>query len=33
MAASIRWESNLDMALSMAKVQEKHVFVDFHNPG
>ncbi len=33
MAANILWESDLDLALSMAKVQEKHVLLDFSNPG
>ncbi len=33
MAANIRWESDWDLALSMAKVQEKHVLLDFSNPG
>jgi len=29
----ISWESNLEMALAMARVQEKHVLLDFFNPG
>ena len=33
MKKSIRWESDLDLALSMARVQEKSVMVDFFNPG
>jgi hypothetical protein len=33
MRDSIRWESDLDMAVSMARVREKHVMVDFFNPG
>jgi hypothetical protein len=33
MLKPIRWESNWDMALSMARVQEKHVLLDFFNPG
>jgi hypothetical protein len=33
MNKSIQWESDLDLALSMARVQEKSVMLDFHNPG
>jgi hypothetical protein len=33
MYQSIQWESDWDMALSMARVQQKHVLVDFFNPG
>jgi hypothetical protein len=33
MTSGIKWESDLDMALAMARVQEKHVFLDFFNPG
>jgi hypothetical protein len=33
MIDAIRWESDLNMALSMARVQEKHVMLDFFNPG
>lgn len=33
MVDAIRWESDLNMALSMARVQEKHVLLDFFNPG
>jgi hypothetical protein len=33
MNKSIKWESDLDMALAMARVQEKHVLLDFFNPG
>ena len=33
MVKGIRWESNLDLALSMARVQEKQVFLEFFNPG
>jgi hypothetical protein len=33
MAANIKWESDWDMALAMARVQEKHVLLDFSNPG
>jgi hypothetical protein len=33
MSNSIRWESDLDLALSMARVQEKVVMLEFHNPG
>lgn len=33
MSKSIRWESDLDMALAMARVQQKHVLLDFFNPG
>ncbi len=33
MAESIRWESDLEMAKSMARVQEKHLMLDFFNPG
>jgi len=33
MKKSIRWESDLDLALSMARVQEKCVMLDFFNPG
>jgi hypothetical protein len=29
----IKWEYDLDLALSMAKVQEKNVLLDFFNPG
>jgi thioredoxin-related protein len=32
-AQSIRWESDWDMALAQARVQEKPVMVDFSNPG
>jgi hypothetical protein len=31
--ATIRWESDWDMALSMSRVQEKPLMVDFFNPG
>ena len=30
---SIRWESDWEMALAEARVQEKHVMLDFSNPG
>ena len=33
MTEAIRWESDLDLALSMARVQEKQVLVSFFNPG
>lgn len=33
MSNRIQWESDLDLALSMARVQEKHVMLDFFNPG
>ncbi len=33
MRKGIRWESDLDFALSMARVQEKTVMLDFFNPG
>jgi hypothetical protein len=33
MQKSVRWESDWDMALSMARVQEKTVLLDFFNPG
>jgi hypothetical protein len=33
MQNSIRWEQDFDTALSMAKVQEKLVMIDFFNPG
>gem|GEM_PF-501318 len=33
MQSAIRWESDWDMALSMARVQEKPVLLDFFNPG
>ena len=33
MKKSIRWESDLDLAMSMARVQEKSVMLDFFNPG
>lgn len=33
MTEAIRWESDLDLALSMARVQEKQVLVNFFNPG
>lgn len=32
-AQSVRWESDWDMALAEARVQEKHVMVEFSNPG
>jgi hypothetical protein len=32
-AKSIRWESDWDLALAEARVQEKHVMLDFFNPG
>ena len=32
MTETIRWEADLEMALSMAKVQEKLVLVNFFNP-
>ena len=33
MTQSIRWESNWDLALAEARVQEKHVMLDVFNPG
>ena len=33
MTEAILWESDLDLALSMARVQEKQVLVNFYNPG
>lgn len=33
MTTGIRWESDLDLALSKAKVDEKQVLLDFYNPG
>jgi hypothetical protein len=33
METRIRWENDLEMALSMARVQEKNVLLDFFNPG
>jgi len=33
MQKAIRWESDWDMALAMARVQEKHILLDFFNPG
>ena len=33
MNQSIRWESDLGLAKSMAKVQEKLIMMDFYNPG
>lgn len=33
MSTNIKWESDLDIALSMARVQEKYVLLDFSNPG
>jgi hypothetical protein len=29
----IQWEPDLDLALSMARVQEKQVMLEFFNPG
>jgi len=33
MSDAIRWESDLEMALSMARVQERAILMDFYNPG
>jgi len=33
MSGKIIWETDWDMALSMARVQDKHVLLDFSNPG
>jgi hypothetical protein len=33
MAGIISWESEWDIALAMARVQERHVLLDFSNPG
>lgn len=33
MQDKIKWEYDLDLALSMARVQEKNVLLDFFNPG
>jgi hypothetical protein len=33
METHIRWENDLEMALSMARVQEKNLLLDFFNPG
>ena len=33
MLNNIKWEYDLDLALSMARVQEKNVLLDFFNPG
>jgi hypothetical protein len=33
MSASIKWETDLDLAMSMSVVQEKPIMVDFFNPG
>lgn len=33
MADSIRWESNMEIALAAARVQEKPLMLDFFNPG
>ncbi len=33
MLDAIRWESDWNLALSMAKVQEKFIMLDFFNPG
>jgi hypothetical protein len=33
MADSITWETDLELARSMAREQEKTVLVDFYNPG
>jgi len=33
MTDAIKWESDLDLALSIARVQEKPVLLDFSNPG
>jgi len=33
MPSRIKWEYDLDLALSMARVQEKNVLLDFFNPG
>jgi hypothetical protein len=33
MTQSVRWESDWDMALAAARVQEKHVLLDVFNPG
>jgi len=33
MLRSIRWESDVNLAQSMARVQEKALYMDFYNPG
>jgi hypothetical protein len=33
MTRSIQWQFDWDLALSMARVQEKYILVDFFNPG
>ncbi len=33
MAGKIEWETSMDKALSRAKVEGKHVLLDFFNPG
>jgi hypothetical protein len=33
MLNSIRWESDFEMAQSIARVQEKYILLDFFNPG
>jgi len=33
MSERIIWETDWDLALSMARVQDKHVLLDFSNPG
>jgi hypothetical protein len=29
----IRWESDLDLAMSISRVQEKPIMLEFYNPG
>lgn len=33
MINAVRWESDWDMALAMARVQEKLLLLDIYNPG
>jgi hypothetical protein len=33
MYRNIQWQSDWDIALSMARVQEKYILLDFFNPG
>lgn len=33
MGNSIVWEANMDVALNRAKAENKHILLDFFNPG
>lgn len=33
MAQALKWETTMDKALNLAKIQDKPVLLDFFNPG